>query len=52
MSEIDDGEKLLICEDLNEHVEAGDESFEGGQCTWGVQCTVHGGLVKEMWKVT
>ena len=41
--EIDDGEKLLICGDLNGHVGAGFEGFEG----------VHGdlGLVKEMWKV-
>ena len=32
--EIDDGEKLLICGDLNEHVRAGVEGFEG----------VHGGF--------
>ena len=39
-SEIDDGEKLLICGDLNRHVGAGDEGFK----------SVHGGLglVKEM----
>ena len=43
VSEIDDGEKLLICGDLNGHVGAGDEGFEG----------VHGGFGfgKKMWKV-
>ena len=43
VSEIDDGEKLLIGKDLNGHVGAGIEGFEG----------VHGGLglEKEMWKV-
>ena len=34
VSEIDDGEKLLICGDLNGHVGAGDEGFED----------VHGGF--------
>ena len=43
VSEIDDGEKLLIGGDLNGHVGAGVEGFKG----------VHGGLglEKEMWKV-
>ena len=45
VSEINDSEKLLICEDLNAngHVGAGVKGFEG----------VHGGLglVKEMWRV-
>ena len=36
VSEIDDGEKLLICEDLNGHVGAGVEGFKG----------VHGGFGK------
>ena len=37
VSEIDDGEKLLICGDLNRHVGAGDEGFEGvhGGCGFG-----------------
>ena len=43
MSEIDDGDKLLIRRDLNGHVGAGVEGFKG----------VHGGfgLVKGMWKL-
>ena len=41
--EVEDGEKLLIGEDLNGHVEARVEDFKG----------VHGGLglEKEMWKM-
>ena len=46
VSEIDEGEKLLIGGDLNGHVGAGVEGFEGVQwCMGGL------GLEKETWKV-